>query len=699
MTPEDILAEHELRRERERFRKRKNGLIKKSEQLRRVYVCDIEVKIRDRGSGFWYLYRTTREEFPSFAQLREDYPAMIAEDLLPENFTTEDEGSNDEYDDGESSREARATRRRVKDIRLKTRKGGKGVRQATPKKKVAREAPRPSLSPPPFLKLPVRSVYNKGIDARGCRGLQTASACSDKDPWVLPPVPVLLAIYDRNFTPQQLPASRLTHVLYAFANVKPDTGEVYLSDTKADTQKLLTRDSRGDGSGSNLHGCLEQLYLLKKQNRNLKVLLSIGGWDYSSNFAVPASTPAGRSTFASSAVFLVKNLGLDGLDIDWEYPLGDAQALDYVLLLQAVRSALDAYGDSLEPQHRFTLTVASSAGPAIYQQMRLVDMNRYVDFWNLMAYDYAGSWSAVAGDQANLFPSPSNPATTPFNTEMAVMYYISQGILASKIVLGMPLYGRSFEATEGRGRPFHGVGRGSWDAGAYDLKVLPLDEAPEVHDNETGSSYSYSAAKKEWISYDTVDVAKQKAAWIRQMGLGGAMWWESSGDRLGEKSLIQNVVGFLSGEGGGLESSPNQLLYSDSTYENLRAGMPDSGHLPSASTAASVPGTRSCSSLQTSGLPVPSPISGTVTISLNSTLTSTPATSLATRRDTDQTLTAKGGTLTITPSAIYASSPPGIIVVGTTTTTITPPSSPATPACGCGTYFCELVHKEFGLRC
>ncbi|KAM3083248.1 Chitinase 4 [Clarireedia jacksonii] len=347
-----------------------------------------------------------------------------------------------------------------------------------------------------------------------------------------------------------------------------DNPKGYLTDGWADTDIHFEGDSWND-TGVNLYGCLKQLNILKSRNRSLKVLLSIGGWTYSSNFAAPASTASGREKFAQSSVQLIKDLGFDGIDIDWEYPKNADEAQHYVLLLQECRRAMDAYSATLPTPHHFELTVACPAGPQNYNKMDIAGMNRYLDFWNLMAYDFAGSWDSLAGHQANIFPSRSNPASTPYNAEDAVNHYMAQGVYRHNIVLGMPLYGRAFEGTDGLGRGYSGVGEGTWENGVHDFKKLPKDGAREICDEEALASYSYDASRKVLISYDTVEVARKKAHYIRQKGLGGAMWWESSADRPEpENSLIHNVVSVL----GILDKSPNCITYPQSKYENLRKG-------------------------------------------------------------------------------------------------------------------------------
>jgi chitinase len=374
-------------------------------------------------------------------------------------------------------------------------------------------------------------------------------------------------IYGRDYQPADLPASQISHVLYSFMNIRAD-GTIYSGDTYADLEKHYPDDSWND-VGNNAYGCVKQLYKLKQANRNLKTMLSIGGWTWSTNFPAAAATAATRKTFAQSAVGFLKDWGFDGIDIDWEYPADDTEGSNMVLLLQAIRDELDAYAAKFADGHHFELSIAAPAGQANYKWLKMADLGKVLDHVNLMAYDFAGSWSSFSGHDANIFPNPGNSNATPFNTDDAVKAYINGGVPAEKIVLGMPIYGRSFQQTDGIGKAYNGIGQGSWEAGIWDYKVLPKAGATVQYDDVAKGYYSYDSATKELISFDTPAMIKTKVSYLQGLGLGGSMFWEASADKTGEDSLIGTSFNAL----GGLDSTQNFLSYPNSQYDNIKSGL------------------------------------------------------------------------------------------------------------------------------
>lgn len=163
-------------------------------------------------------------------------------------------------------------------------------------------------------------------------------------------------------------------------------------------------------------------------------------------------------------------------------------------------------------------------------------------------------------------------------------WYIGQGIPLHKLVIGIPLYGRSFAQTDGPGTPFSGVGGGSWEQGVYDYRALPLPGAAVTEDPNLIASWSYDAKTREMVSFDSEEVGRLKGEWISREGLGGAMFWELSGDKGNERPIEPGpgkhpqpgrslVTIVKEGMGGHLETSPNCLTYSGSKFDNLRNGM------------------------------------------------------------------------------------------------------------------------------
>lgn len=384
----------------------------------------------------------------------------------------------------------------------------------------------------------------------------TPTPSSTPAPSVTPPVEpsakrivgyfVSWGVYDRDYHVEDVPADKLTHINYAFANVSAD-GRCILGDAYADTDKFYEGDSWDAGA---LRGNFNQLQKLKEEHPHLKTLISVGGWTWSGRFSDVALTPQSRATFAQSCVQFMLDYGFDGIDIDWEYPVSGGLGTNttrpedkenYTLLLRELRDQLDA--QTAADGNEYLLTIAAPAGPGIYANYELDAIADILDWINLMAYDFHGTWESTTGLHAALHPAGDDPAPDPvvatqFNVDAAAQAYLSAGVPAEKLVIGTAFYGRGWSGVgataNGLYQSASGAAPGTWEPGNYDYK--------DIATNLLGSGYArhwhaealvpwlYSPSAGVMITYDDPESIGHKADYVVSNGLGGAMFWELSGD-------------------------------------------------------------------------------------------------------------------------------------------------------------------------
>ncbi|KAF4467854.1 chitinase [Fusarium albosuccineum] len=308
------------------------------------------------------------------------------------------------------------------------------------------------------------------------------------------------AIYFPNYriyqgdTPGVLNYSCINHVYYAYASVLADGG-VLLSDEWADAGAQV--DGVQGGLGSLMH--------LKQKHPHLRVVLSIGGGNSSEVFPIVASNTLLRDNFARSARGLVEASGLDGIDIAWEYPCDVQQGYDFLALLAAVHIHL--------PEEHYILTAALPANKAILQFLDLKVIADYLDFINLMAYDFFGIWTPKAGHHAQLYAM--NKEETSGSS--GVSYLMSHGFPPKKIPLGIPTFGRSFLHCTGAGHKFKGTGGA--EVGTFEYNQLPRKGCKEVVDKRHVAAQCVGGDGG-FVTYDNPDTVKIKAGFCKQKGLG-----------------------------------------------------------------------------------------------------------------------------------------------------------------------------------
>jgi len=324
-------------------------------------------------------------------------------------------------------------------------------------------------------------------------------------------------------------ASKLTHINYAFANI-----------VNGNVQFELDIDSVK----------IANLMELKKVNTNLKVLYSVGGWVWSDQFSHVAAYAKSREKFAVSCVQLMKIHGFDGVDLDWEFPgqrgednnfrLSDKE--NFTLLLAEIRKHLDKQGEA-DSRH-YLLTIATGADQVYIDHTDMRIAHKYLDFINVMCYDYYQGWYAQTGHHANLYPSDKEKFGGNSGEE-AIVRHIKAGIPNNKLVMGIPFYGRQWEKVNPINKGLYqsamstGVIIPYWDI----VEKMKSGKYEKLYDESAKASYLWNANDSVFISYDTPKDIKLKTDYIKEKGLGGAMFWEYSLDKNQEllNTLYKNM--------------------------------------------------------------------------------------------------------------------------------------------------------------
>jgi chitinase len=353
------------------------------------------------------------------------------------------------------------------------------------------------------------------------------------------------AIYDRKFNPSDIKnVDKLTHLFYAFAKIQD--GEITLADPWADVRVGLNGQPSCWDANTPDEACrsgnFAALQKLKKAYPKLKLLISVGGADetQTSHFAEVASTPERREKFAKSIVRFLQHWQFDGVDIDWEFPKTLEQKDNFTKLMKEIRAEFNI--------SKGNFILVASIGPGL-THAAFIDgtaVSPYVDFFNFMAYDYNGAqFSPTTGHNAPLYYDENAPKASDFYIDRVVDEYLKLGIPNNKLLLGIPLYSRSFggvtDLNNGEYQPFdpNKTIKGSWDyTGIYDLTEVQKNDLNKngftrYWNSLAKAPYLFNPTQEVFITYDDPESIHYKTDYIKAQELGGAVFWELSGDREG----------------------------------------------------------------------------------------------------------------------------------------------------------------------
>lgn len=335
------------------------------------------------------------------------------------------------------------------------------------------------------------------------------------------------------WTKAQLDARKLTHINYAFA-VPDQTGGL---------APISAKDKAN----------LAELTSLRSVNKDLKILISVGGWGGCKYFSDAALTEASRRRFAKSAVDFLKEHKLDGVDIDWEYPaqIGAGNIFrpedkqNFTLFLKAIRDRLDEQGklDKRTGVNHYLLTAATGGDTAFVSHTNLAEAQRYLDYVNIMTYDLYHGNDKVTGHHSPLDQSKKGDQSRNSSIS-AVDGHIRAGVPAGKIVLGIPFYGRGWADVKPQDNGLYQLATGKHYFITHDelvAKYINKNGFVRYWDADAKAPYLWNPASRMFISYADNQSFDPKVAYVKQKGLAGVMFWEYIYD-LQQDTLLNHLV-------------------------------------------------------------------------------------------------------------------------------------------------------------
>src|ERR1700722_13353558 len=334
-------------------------------------------------------------------------------------------------------------------------------------------------------------------------------------------------------TPAVIHPEKLTHINFAFARITA-AGQAALAD-------------------GGLEANLLRLSALKKTNSRLKVIVSIGGW-MAEGFSDAALTDASRALFADSAVELLRRFSADGIDIDWEYPGQGVAGIKYraedrenfTRLLKVLRDKLDeaSAAQGRTGSSRYTLTIAS-ADREYFDHTEMGKLHRYLDWINVMSYDFFNSLTPTTGHHAGLYKAAS-ALPTDRDADASVKQHLEAGIPGDKIVLGVAFYGRGFTGVRpvdnGLKQPYERF-EGAHDYSELADKFIGRQGFVRYWDDRAKAPYLWNSVSRTFITYDDPQSIGIKAQYVKAHRLGGVMFWELGEDRNDE--LLDVIEGSM----------------------------------------------------------------------------------------------------------------------------------------------------------